>query len=68
MRLPTKDELLALYVDRGTGALSAAGWTLQRTWSSTLNSGAGAHYYVLLHQGNEGYYTDDWVSYVTCVH
>lgn len=62
-RLPTKDELSALYA---SGAIKGQGWTLSFTWSSTPNS-TGFHYVVSLDNGfvSGSYDTYNGV-YVTC--
>jgi hypothetical protein len=62
-RLPTKDELKALYDSR---AMNDQGWTLGNTWSSTPDS-AGGHYYVLLGHGGSIPYYDLRYGYVACV-
>ena len=63
-RLPTKDELKALY---DSGAMKGQGWTLSITWSSTPD-GSGEHYDVLLDNGNVGVSLFDTGNYyVTCV-
>ena len=63
-RLPTKDELKALY---DSGAMKGQGWTLLSTWSSTPDS-AGLHYYVYLLYGGVYASLDTNGYYVTCVH
>ena len=62
-RLPTKDELIALY---NSGAMKDQGWTLSLTWSSTPGS-AGGHYVVGLHDGFVLWGGDTNGHYVTCV-
>jgi hypothetical protein len=62
-RLPTKDELKALY---DSGAMKGQGWTLLYTWSSTPDGGGG-HYVVGLSFGGVGSYGDTGSLYVTCV-
>jgi hypothetical protein len=62
-RLPTKDELKALY---DSGAMKGQGWTLSVTWSSTPDS-AGSHYFVFLNYGNVVADNDTSYDYVTCV-
>jgi hypothetical protein len=64
-RLPTKDELLALY-EAGNGALSSAGWTLSYTWSSSTNA-VGDHYFVGLFRPRVGPDNGSIRCYVTCV-
>lgn len=65
-RLPTKAELLALY-EAGNNVLSAAGWTLSYTWSSTTNE-VGDHYYVGLFRDRVGPDNGSIRCYVSCVH
>ncbi len=61
-RLPTKDELVALY---DSGAMNSQGWTLNSTWSSTPD-GSGGHYYFLV--GGHVITNDDTnLGYVPCV-
>ena len=62
-RLPTKDELKALY---DSGTLSDQGWTLLNTWSSTPDN-AVYHYSVDLSNGGVHAYGDTDNDYVTCV-
>ena len=62
-RLPTKDELSALY---NSGAMKGQGWTLSITWSSTPDS-AGDHYYVSLDSGSVYGNIDTNKNYVSCV-
>ena len=62
-RLPSKDELVALY---NSGAMKGLGWTLSGTWSSTPSS-AGDHYYVGLYVGGVFGYNDTNKIYVSCV-
>lgn len=62
-RLPTKDELKALY---DSGAMKGQGWTLNITWSSTPD-GSGEHYVVYLNFGFVGSKFDTVEGYVTCV-
>jgi hypothetical protein len=63
-RLPTKDELIALY---NSGAMEDQGWTLFNTWSSTTDS-TGDHYLVDLHDGSDRALYKTFSYYVTCVH
>jgi hypothetical protein len=63
-RLPTKDELSALY---NSGAMKDHGWTLINTWSSTPNS-TGYHYGVSLGDGHVYAGIDTGYTNVTCVH
>lgn len=63
-RLPTKDELSALY---NSGAMKDQGWTLFYTWSSTSDS-AGSHYSIHLINGDVVVYDDINDNFVTCVH
>jgi len=62
-RLPTKDELSALY---NSGAMKDQGWTLNNTWSSTP-AGSGGHYFVGLLHGYVSSLYDALENYVTCV-
>jgi len=62
-RLPTKDELEALY---DSGAMKDQGWTLNYTWSSTPDS-AGSRYFVSLSGGYVYAVNDTFTGYVTCV-
>jgi tetratricopeptide (TPR) repeat protein len=62
-RLPTKDELSALY---NSGATKGQGWTLSTPWSSTPGS-AGGYYFVDLHNGFVDSYYFANSHYVTCV-
>lgn len=62
-RLPTKDELLALYA---SGAMKGQGWTLLDTWSS-MPVGSGGHHYVRLDFGIVGSGYGLIPCYVTCV-
>jgi hypothetical protein len=62
-RLPTKDELIALY---NSGAMKGQGWTLIFTWSSTPVN-AGTHYDVNLSNGYVHPGVDTNTIYVTCV-
>lgn len=65
-RMPTKDELKALY---DSGVINGQGWALTYTWSSTWwNSvGSGLHYFVDLTNGNIGWSLDMQTYYVSCV-
>ena len=63
-RLPTKDELLALYK---SGAMNNKGWVLNFTLSSTPSSGYNYHYGVFLNDGIDQQYNDAGTYYVTCV-
>ena len=63
-RLPTKDELIALY---DSGAMRDQGWTLDNTWSSTPYS-SGSHYHVFLDGGGVIWGPDKGSGYVSCVH
>jgi len=62
-RLPTKDELLALYA---SGAMNDMGWALHNTWSSTARNN-GTYYVVNLISGGVGSDNDKDIQYVTCV-
>ena len=62
-RLPTKDELKALY---DSGAINNQGWTLNYTWSFTPD-GRGDHYFVGLHDGFVNWDYDRGEGFVTCV-
>ena len=62
-RLPTKDELKALY---DSGAMKGQGWTLGNTWSSTPG-GSGGHDVVGLDSGGVYPFYDSHEIYVTCV-
>jgi formylglycine-generating enzyme required for sulfatase activity len=62
-RLPTKNELKSLYL---SGAMIGQGWTLNNTWSSTLDS-SGYHFYVYLDNGKVFPTFNSDSSYVTCV-
>jgi hypothetical protein len=66
-RLPTQPELSGLY-NAGTGALTAAGWTLEYTWSSSLST-VGHHDHVSLFNGDVHFFIDYYNgTYVSCVH
>ena len=62
-RLPTQDELSALYA---SGAMNNRGWSLFYTWSSTPD-GSGKHYLVSLDYGGVHSDGDTNLIYVTCV-
>ena len=63
-RLPTKDELVALY---RSGAMNEQGWAMYDTWSSTPNS-TGGHFYVYLQYYGLWDVSGDTASrLVTCV-
>jgi len=62
-RLPTKDELQALY---DSGTMKGQGWTLGSTWSSMPDS-VGWHYYVSLDYGNVGSSSGEYENRLTCV-
>lgn len=63
-RLPTRDELNALYTSQ---AMTGQGWVLNSyTWASTPN-GSGFHYVVSLASGAGGTTQDTNLLYVTCV-
>src|SRR5487761_2690148 len=66
-RLPTQLELSALYnaYPNNSSVLTAQGWTLIFTWSSTPYS-AGSHYGVHLTFGGVGATYDTDTRYVTC--
>lgn len=64
-RLPTKQELSALFA-ASRSALTAAGWTLGTTWSSTHDD-AGNHYVVDLFSGIVNFGNGKG-SYGSCVH
>ena len=68
-RLPTQLELSALYTayPNSSPVLTAQGWMLDTTWSSTPGS-AGNHYLVYLNFGGVGATYDTNNFYVTCVH
>ena len=67
-RLPTQAELSALYSQRA-GELTAAGWMLSNTWSSTVYVGFdNYHYDVVLYNGDIYYHSDNNSYYVSCVH
>ena len=68
-RQPSKDELVALYslYPNNSATLSALGWTLFFTWSST-DYGGGNHYQIYLAGGNEFPDNDANLYYVSCVH
>ena len=63
-RLPTKEELFALYT---SDAMKDQGWILDFTWSYTLNSNGG-HYGVNLNSGRADMGYDTMGDYVTCIH
>jgi formylglycine-generating enzyme required for sulfatase activity len=64
-RLPTKDELSALY---NSGAMNGQGWTLSSAWSSTLYTPeAGYHYFVSLSDGFFNAQVDTVNFHMTCV-
>lgn len=66
-RLPTKDELSALYA---SGAMKGQGWTLYKVWSSTQSGYSdrrSLHYYVALDSGEVWGGFDAMSYYVTCV-
>lgn len=63
-RLPTQDELVALYK---SGAMNGQGSTLRYTWSSTP-SGSGYHHGVYLSDGRVGSHSDTFDINVACVH
>jgi hypothetical protein len=68
-RLPTQPELSAFYsaYPNNSSVLSAQGWALYVTWSSTPFS-AGIHFIVFLGDGGGVNWTDDTnFRYVTCV-
>jgi hypothetical protein len=65
-RLPTQPELSGLH-NAGTGALTAAVWTLNSTWSSTDN-GFGNHSMVDLDAGGVYWNSGSFNAYVSCVH
>jgi Protein of unknown function (DUF1566) len=62
-RLPTKDELSALFA---SGAMTGQGWTLYDTWSSTSDH-PGYHYIVTPKEGTVYGGGDTGQNYVTCV-
>lgn len=62
-RLPTKDELSALYA---SGAMKGQGWMLTYNWSSSPGS-SGSHYNVYLDIGSVLPINDTENRYVTCV-
>lgn len=61
-RLPSKTNLSGLYA---SGAMNGQGWTLGRTWSSTVNG--PDHDYVNLNDGTVGKQRNLFTHYVTCV-
>jgi hypothetical protein len=63
-RLPTKDELSALY---NSGAMKDQGWTLLATWSSTPRR-PDVHYFVALNFELVDVGGDSANVWVTCVH
>jgi hypothetical protein len=63
-RLPTKDELVALF---NSGAINNQGWTLANTWSSTSTYSLGGHYDVSLQKGNVVPIYDTDFNNLTCV-
>ena len=66
-RLPTQPELSGLY-NSGTAALTAAGWALDYTWSSTVVVANGNHYIVGLGDGGVvDWNLDRFDNNVTCV-
>jgi len=62
-RLPTKEELSALYA---SGAMKDHGWAIRNTWSSE-RSGSNFHYIVNMIGGGVVSTIDSYDSYVTCV-
>ncbi|MNC03360.1 hypothetical protein D3C76_813550 [compost metagenome] len=68
MRMPTDDELTALYDAYPNGQIaSVCGWpTLDNYWSSTERS-SGEHYFVSLYDGYVGSDLDSSTNYVACV-
>lgn len=68
LRLPTKDELVALYnAYQNDSIASVCGWpTGNYYWSSTQN-GSGSHYSVYLNNGGVYVYYDSNYGHVTCV-
>jgi hypothetical protein len=65
-RLPTKDELGALYAGTMKNKMEDKGWLLRQTWSSTPGS-SGAHYNFDLDDGRSFSSDDRYTAYVTCV-
>lgn len=63
-RLPTYDELVALY---NSGAMKDQGWRLDSTWSSMAYGSSGIHFVVSLHNGNAFQNLDTIDNCVTCV-
>jgi hypothetical protein len=67
-RLPTKDELVALF---GSDALKDKGWALgaenQKTWASTPAGGSGLYYVVYTTLGYVNFTYGSGNNYVTCV-
>lgn len=65
-RLPTADELLALY---RSGAIAGHNWTLDNTWSSTpaTNGDTAGHIVVNLNTGAMENRANTFSHYVTCV-
>ncbi|TKG06074.1 DUF1566 domain-containing protein, partial [Vibrio sp. F13] len=74
-RLPTKNELVALYdstqgggQNNPGGMWSKYGWPSSQTyWSSTLHAGSSRHYRVSLNNGGVGSNNDNLDQYVSCV-
>lgn len=66
-RLPTRDELIALYT---SGAIAGKNWILGNTWTSTMGteSNTAGHTVVNLANGTVSERGDDLGAYVTCVH
>jgi tetratricopeptide (TPR) repeat protein len=65
-RLPTRDELFALYASGAMKGMKGQRWTFGGTWSSTRSSNS-AHYAVTLDSGNDDSGLDTGDGYVTCV-
>jgi hypothetical protein len=65
-RLPTADELSALY---NAGVLANRGWALSNTWSTSVGSSTQtpSHVVINLSTGERGERADTAVSYVGCV-
>lgn len=65
-RLPSVAELTALY---GSGAIAGLNWTLENTWTDTLDTdvASAAHRVVHLGTGAVGARADTSPTYVTCV-
>lgn len=63
-RLPTEFELTEMFA---SGLLSGQGWTLNKTWSSTVGATAGTQLAVNLSNGGSATDSTANMAYVTCV-